>query len=141
MENEKNLRNKKENYNKMLNEMKKLKSEYNKNSQNNNTNTNQSNINSQDNTPNTYSDYSDYDQEKLLKFKEQNKKLDQKYLEIKKTHNIDVAESEAERHISNLRDIAEYNRWSLKLIQKWLLSFYRGKQNNLFYTILYTYFR
>jgi hypothetical protein len=49
-----------------------------------------------------------------------------KYSEIRNSYSYIKADKEAEDYISNLRDIGEYNRWSLKLAQKWTSSFLNG---------------
>lgn len=52
--------------------------------------------------------------------------INKRFQELRKKHlNLNV-DSEAEEYIQKLRDIGEYNRWSLKLIQKWLTIFYNG---------------
>jgi len=57
--------------------------------------------------------------------------INRRFQELRKKHiNLNV-DSEAEEFIQKLRDIGEYNRWSLKLIQKWLTLFYHGK--NIFF--------
>jgi len=55
--------------------------------------------------------------------------INKKFQELRKMHlNLNV-DNEAEEYIQKLRDIGEYNRWSLKLIQKWLTTFYNGIQS------------
>lgn len=54
-------------------------------------------------------------------------KLNKSYDELRKSHPYLKADREAEEYINNLRDIGEYNRWSLKLSQQWLVSFYASK--------------
>jgi hypothetical protein len=55
---------------------------------------------------------------------EEEKLLDQKFIKLRMLSPQVLADYEVEKHMQNLRDIAEYNRWSLKLIQKWLTDFY-----------------
>ena len=122
----------KENHNKMLKEIQRLKSS-NLNNYTNIDNTSNISINTEN-----ISNNKRINEENEIKQRTQNRKLDEKYLSIKKSHNIDHAESEAEKFISNLRDNAEYNRWSLKLIQKWLLNFYKGKYNYIYISKAYS---
>lgn len=58
--------------------------------------------------------------------KEEYKRLNQKFKELRTSHSQTLADKEADAYIGNLRDIGEYNRWSLKLLQKWLITFYNG---------------
>lgn len=58
--------------------------------------------------------------------KEEFKKLNQRFKDLRNSHSMTQADKEAEQHMSNLRDIGEYNRWSLKLVQRWLITFYNG---------------
>jgi hypothetical protein len=55
------------------------------------------------------------------------KKLNESFIKLRESNPQVLADHEAEAHIQNLRDIGEYNRWSLKLVQKWLTGFYSGK--------------
>jgi len=54
--------------------------------------------------------------------------INKRFNELRKKHKNLSVDSEAEEHIQNLRNIGEYNRWSLKLIQKYLTIFYQGKK-------------
>ncbi len=65
----------------------------------------------------------------LYEAKEENKKLDQTFFKLRKSNPHVLADLEAEEHMQNLKDIGEYNRWSLKLVQKWLGGFYTGIVN------------
>ena len=56
-----------------------------------------------------------------------NENVHKSYIEYREKHSNLLADYYAENYIKNLRDIGEYNRWSLKLGQKWLKSFYSGK--------------
>jgi len=56
------------------------------------------------------------------------KRLDERFKEIRSANLATKADKEAEEYIANLRDIGEYNRWSLKLTQKWLMKFYNGNK-------------
>jgi hypothetical protein len=56
-----------------------------------------------------------------------NKEINLKYNEVKLKHQKTSLDIEAEKYIHELRIVGEYNRWSLKLIQRWLLSFYKDK--------------
>jgi hypothetical protein len=53
--------------------------------------------------------------------------INAKYTEVKTKYQNTSLDIEAEKYISNLRLVGEYNRWSLKLIQKWLISYYKDK--------------
>jgi hypothetical protein len=64
--------------------------------------------------------------ESINKDKNDNK-YNKKYKELRKNNKSLRADTEAEQYIENLRDIGEYNRWSLKLVQNWLHLFYKGK--------------
>lgn len=59
--------------------------------------------------------------------------IDKEFSELRKSYPYLKADQEAEEYISHLRDVGEYNRWSLKLCQKWLFQFYKSKIiNNIF---------
>ena len=49
--------------------------------------------------------------------------INNRFHELRKKHTNLNVDAEAEEHIQKLRDMGEYNRWSLKLIQKWLFIF------------------
>jgi hypothetical protein len=53
--------------------------------------------------------------------------INEKYSEVKAKHKDTSLDIEAERYIANLRLVGEYNRWSLKLIQRWLIGYYKDK--------------
>ena len=59
--------------------------------------------------------------------KEESRKYNELYLNLKQKYNLNRAVMDAENFISDQREIAEYNRWALKLSQKWLLSFYHDQ--------------
>lgn len=61
--------------------------------------------------------------EKDLKEKEE---INRRFQELRKKHSNLGVDLEAEEYIQHLRDLGEYNRWSLKLVQKWLTIFYNG---------------
>ncbi len=92
-------------------------------------------ISDHNSNPNTISDINDEKKTNSFKSlpeisdsqKEEYKKLNQRFKELRNSHSMTQADKEAEQHMSNLRDIGEYNRWSLKLVQKWLVTFYNGK--------------
>ena len=63
-----------------------------------------------------------------LKKQIEDKKLDESFKKLRQNNPQVLADFEAEEHIQNLRDIGEYNRWSLRLVQKWLTGFYTGKK-------------
>jgi hypothetical protein len=68
--------------------------------------------------------YKDKDKEKE---KEKEKEIiNKRFNELRKKHKNLSVDAEAEEHIQKLRNIGEYNRWSLKLIQKYLTMFYQG---------------
>ena len=56
-----------------------------------------------------------------------NKEINLKYDEVKSKYQNTSLDIEAEKYIYELRIQGEYNRWSLKLIQRWLLAFYKDK--------------
>jgi hypothetical protein len=69
----------------------------------------------QDKAQNTYepTTSNDPEREKYLKIFE----------EVRKKHMLTRADQEADEYIVHRHEVAEYNRWSLKLGQKWLNSF------------------
>jgi hypothetical protein len=58
---------------------------------------------------------------------EENKKIDERFQELRKSHKNLKIDREIEDYMSNLRDIGEYNRWSLRLTQRWMKDFYHDK--------------
>jgi hypothetical protein len=80
---------------------------------------------------NNINDNTTQSQEKIEENKyEQNTKFNERFNELRKDYKSIEADKEAEAYINELRNRGEYNRWSLKLIQRWLLMFYQGKRNN-----------
>jgi hypothetical protein len=79
-------------------------------------------IENQDNLQ--YEAKSNSNKDEDAKEKEKYSKL---FREIRQKYNLEKADNEAEEYLANKRDIAEYNRWSLKICQKWLLAFYNDK--------------
>lgn len=59
------------------------------------------------------------------------RKYDKSFKELRNNYKSLQADIEAEDYIKNLRDIGEYNRWALRLVQTWLLQFYNGKRGLL----------
>jgi hypothetical protein len=57
--------------------------------------------------------------------------INKKFRELRKKHSNLNVDAEAEEYIQKLRDIGEYNRWSLRLVQKWLSIFYNGIINQI----------
>jgi hypothetical protein len=64
-----------------------------------------------------------------IKKDNEEKKLNESFIKLRQNNPQVLADYEAEEHIQQIRDIGEYNRWSLKLVQKWLGGFYTGKAN------------
>lgn len=67
----------------------------------------------------------------LIEKVKEEKKLNESFIKLRESNPQVLADYEAESHIQNLREIGEYNRWSLKLIQKWLTGFYTGKISSI----------
>ena len=59
--------------------------------------------------------------------KEESKKYNDLYYNLRQKYSLNRADLDAEIYINNQTEIAEYNRWALKLSQKWLLSFYHDQ--------------
>jgi hypothetical protein len=100
--------------------------------------------NNQDNVTNNQGDFEKSERFKNLpnlteEQKAEYKRLNERFKELRGSHSLTKADREAEEYLSNLRDIGEYNRWSLKLTQKWLMKFYNG--NYLYLFILHKYYR
>ncbi len=51
-------------------------------------------------------------------------KIDKSFDSIRNSYPQLLADRDAELYMENLRDIGEYNRWSLKITQQWLKTFY-----------------
>jgi hypothetical protein len=58
---------------------------------------------------------------------EENVQINEKFRDLKKYYKNTALDIEAERYIEELKVLGEYNRWSLKLMQRWLLTFYKDK--------------
>lgn len=58
--------------------------------------------------------------------KQMKEEINKRFQDLRKKHLNLTVDTEAEEYIQKLRDIGEYNRWSLKLIQKWLTIFFNG---------------
>lgn len=68
----------------------------------------------------------------LKKIEEENEKINLRFKELRKKYKYIAADREVDDYITNLRDMGEYNRWSLKLSQLWLTEFFnKGKLYNL----------
>ena len=74
-----------------------------------------------------------------LKKQIEDKKLDESFKKLRQNNPQVLADFEAEEYIQNLRDIGEYNRWSLRLVQKWLTGFYTGKKIKYLKLYLFNY--
>jgi hypothetical protein len=57
----------------------------------------------------------------------QKQQLNEKFQDMRKYYKNTALDIEAERYIHELKLIGEYNRWSLKLVQRWLLGYYKDK--------------
>jgi hypothetical protein len=88
------------------------------------TESNQMNTHIANNIRHSENDENKKDSEIFLTRDEEKEKLDMKFKELRSNHRYIQADREAEEYISHLRDIGEYNRWSLKLTQLWLQKFY-----------------
>jgi|LauGreDrversion4_2_1035121.scaffolds.fasta_scaffold988116_1 hypothetical protein len=59
---------------------------------------------------------------------EEDKILNESFLNLRKHSPEVLADYEVQKHMKNLKFIGEYNRWSLKLVQKWLSEFYSSNK-------------
>jgi hypothetical protein len=77
---------------------------------------------------NNYNDNNDIlnEHEKEKEREREKEIINKRFNDLRKKHKNLSVDAEAEEHIQNLRNIGEYNRWSLKLIQKYLTMFYQG---------------
>ena len=75
--------------------------------------------------PDRFKNLPNLSDEKIAEYK----RLNERFKELRSSNLATKADKEAEEYIANLRDIGEYNRWSLKLTQKWLMKFYNGNYN------------